>query len=251
MHNPFCISKDQLIQIFWGQSTDERLGKLLEKFSSRYSLFEMYQQIRTERGEVGEYFKKELESFSKKTAHEEITHAITLADFYFPDSNPVICFEMKHDFAKKEVRSLNEIIENIESDTEIDCLIKDNKKEFKFQLKQYPEKYKDWSPNKVIEYLDGSILPEGKYNNDSNSDLNVVIAIKPKLQSEFAEVRDFNKIHEHLISKNVKLREINFIYNRNMEHMVWYQVYPENGHYKIPWQDLSYHHAKRGFNLSK
>ena len=38
--------------------------------------------------------------------------------------------------------------------TEIDFLIKNPKQEFKFQLKQYPEKYKEWSTEKVIKYFD-------------------------------------------------------------------------------------------------
>jgi hypothetical protein len=237
--------------MFWGQSTRERLSRLIKKFFGKYSLLEIYQQVKAGRGEAGEYFKEELESFSKKTAHEEIAHAITLADFYFLDSKPVICFEMKRGFIKKEVENLNEILENLESNTEIDCLIEDGKREFKFQLKQYPEKYKDWSPNKVIKYLNESILPKSRYNNESNSDLIVVIAIKPELHSEFKETQDFSEIHKYLSSQSIKLREINFLYNRNMEHMVWYQVYPKKGHYKIPWQNLSYHQAKRRTTFRK
>ena len=136
MKNPFCISKDDLIQIFWGQSTDKKISDILKKFGKQYSLLKICQQMENRQGEVGEYFSKELERFSKKSTHEEIAHAITLADFYFLKSKPVICFEMKRAFKKNQVETFEELLENIENDTEIDCLLKDSHAEFHFQLKQ-------------------------------------------------------------------------------------------------------------------
>lgn len=195
-------------------------------------------------GEVGEYVEEENNKFATNTANAEIINAITLADFYFLKSDPVICFEMKNDFRQKKINGHRELTENLENDTEIDCLIRDEQREFKFQLKQYPEQYKEWSADKVTNYLDESILPRAaKYNNDSNKDLIIVITIKPELKSGFKE-EDFDKIYKYLSSKEIKLLEINFLYNRNIEHMVWHQVFPKNGYYKIPWQNLSYHKVK-------
>jgi len=93
--------------------------------------------------------------------------------------------------------------------------------------------------------LIASILSKNKYNNESNHDLIIIIAIKPEPESRFKELEDFKVIHNYLCSESIKLREINFLYNRNNEFMVWYQVYPRSGHYKIPWEKLSYHQAKK------
>ena len=170
--------------------------------------------------------------------------AITLADFYFLESDPVICFEIKRGYTGDKISSIEELVNKMESNTEIDCLIKDSQTAFKFQLKQYPEEYKEWSADKVIAYLDETILPIRKYNNELNKDLIIIIAIKPKADSSFKGVEDFDEIHKYLIKKEVRLKEINFLINLNMEYMVWNQAYPENGHYKIPWNQLSYHVAK-------
>ncbi len=245
MENQFCITQKKLVQIFWGNRNRVLIDTLIRKFSDKFSLPEMFEQMKTDKGEVGKYFKGEIRKFTKKTENEEIAHAITLADFYFLDSNPVICFKAKRKFKKEEIQTHKGLLENMESNTEIDCLIKDDHKEFKFQLKQYPEKYKEWSTSKVIDYLDRSILSKGKYNNEGNRDLIIVIAIKPERNSRFKEVQDFDKIHKHLSDKDIKLLEINFLYNRNNEHMVWFQVFPKNGHFKIPLQELSHNEARR------
>ncbi|MBU1923520.1 MAG: hypothetical protein KJ710_04615 [Candidatus Omnitrophica bacterium] len=248
MNNPICIPNERLIHLFYRQLTIEKTDRLIKHFSNKYSLADILGQLKAENGEVYEYDKNEIDKFATITAHEEIANAITLAGFYFLDTNPVICFEMKRGFNKKDVESIDELLDILETDTEIDFSIKDDRKEFHFQFKSYPEKYKNWNPKRVIEYLDKSILPQSEYNNDINSNLIIVISIKPEEQSNFRESQDFDKIYKYLKHQNIHLQEINFIYNRNMEHMVWYQVHPEKGHYKIPWQNLPYQRVK--FNSS-
>lgn len=244
MGNSFCIIKKELIQIFYGEMAGQRVEILLDKFYNKYSIQEILQQAQTGEGEIGEYVRKENDKFAEKTANDEIGNAIALADFYFPDTDPMICFKMKNGFNKNKIISCEELIKNIESNSEIDFVIKDKVKKFNFQLKQYPEKYKEWSVLKVIEYLDKAILPKEKYNNESNKDLIIVITIKPKQQSTFKRTKDFVEIHKYLSDKKNKLSEINFLYNKNNEHMVWYQVFPQCGYSKIPWKQLSYHQAK-------
>lgn len=232
-----------MIEIFHRGNAVAAIDDLRMRFPE-FSLGEIYKQFCAETGDVWEYQKKYFEKFSMKTENNELAHAITLADFYFPDSNPTICFEMKRGFRKKDVGTCEELIKNMESCTEVDCIVKDDSREFRFQLKQYPEKYKEWGVNEVIRYLDDEILTESKYNNKSNKDLIIVIHIQPERVSRFKESKDFSDIHKHLMSKDIKLLEINFLYNRNCESMIWYQVFPQKGYSKIPWEKLSYHKAK-------
>ncbi len=245
MENQLCITQKKLIQIFWTNRNKILIDALIQKFSGKFSLLEMIKQMETEKGEVGIYFKEEIKKFTKKTEANEIANAIDLADFYFLDSNPTICFKARRKFKGEEIQTYEELLGNMESDTEIDCLIKDDRKEFKFQLKQYPEEYKEWSTSKVIDYLDKSILPKAKYNNKGNRSLIIIIVIKPKMSSNFKEVQDFDKIHKYLSDKDIRLLEINFLYNRNNEHLVWFQVFPKNDHFKIPFQKLSYNKEKK------
>ena len=169
MNNPLCIPYERLIDLFYRKPTIEKIDRLIEHFSGKYSFAEIVEQYKSEKGEVYDYDKNEINEFAAVTAYEEIANAITLAGMYFPDSNPVVCFEMKRGFEKKDVESIEEINDNLETSTEIDFLIKDDKKEFHFQFKSYPEKYKNWSSKSVIGYLEKSILPRSKYNNESNS----------------------------------------------------------------------------------
>lgn len=245
MNNQLCIDKKRLIELFLVSNAKKTLNSALQKFWGRFSLVEIYEQMKAEKGEVEEYYKGELKKFSGKNINNEFSNAITLAEFYFPNSNPLICFEMKSDFIKKDVETCQELAENIESYTDVDCLIKDQNEGFKFQLKQYPEEYKEWSPAKVIEYLEKSVISEKKYNNEANKDLIIAITIKPERQSNFREEQDFQEIHEYLKGENIKLKEINFLYNRNNESMIWFQVFPGIGYNAIPWQKLSYHGAKK------
>lgn len=241
----FCIDKSTLIQIFWGGTTNDRMRDLISKFLGKYSFEEIYNQMESNSGEVGEYIISENKRFSTITANDEIANALTLADIYFPKTESQICFKMKSSFGQGKINTYEELLVNMESDTEIDFSIQSTKEAFKFQLKQYPEEYKEWSVEKVIDYLEKKILPNHKYNNESNKELIIVITIKPKLKSNFKEGVDFDAIYTSLHSKDIKLKEINFLYNRNNENMVWYQVYPENGHCKIPFDQLSYHEAKK------
>lgn len=245
MGKQVCIPKAKLIQMFWGKHAEGLVLDIIKKFSGEFTLEEIAKQLETGAGEVAEYQKGRIEAFSGKNANNEIANAITLADFYLPNLPCEVCFQMKNSFTGDVPGSSEELIENMETYTEIDCLIKGAGKEFKFQLKQYPEKYKEWSAEKVIKYLEEAVLPESKYNNKGNRDLSIVITIKPELHSNFKETEDFKKIHEYLRSKEIKLAEIVFLYNRNNDSMVWFQVFPRRGYNSIPFPKLSYNQAKK------
>lgn len=242
----FCISKENLNKLFYTELAETRLDLILEKFSDKYSPQEIFEQTESEQGEVGEFCKKQNDKFSEKTENVEIAHSIDLAQFYFPDENPEICFNLKNGSHKINIKTVEDLIKNIGPDTEIDCLIKNESRQFKFQLKEYPEKYLlGMTAQKVIEFLDKNILPPEKYNNKNNKDLIIIITLKPEINTEFKESSDFKIIHEYLKDKKIELTEIDFMYNRNCEYIVWYQVYPQLGHAKIPWVELPYQKVKR------
>lgn len=245
MKNQFCISKEDLAVLFYGETTKTRLDILLKKFEYKYLLNEIEEQMREGKGEVAEYFKGEVRRFSTKTENAEIANAISLADLYLVDLPSQVCFEMKNNFRQKTVKNSEELISNIEPDTEIDFIIKDDKKTFYFQHKQYPEKYKTWSVDEVIGYLEKEILPEHEYNNIGNKDLIIAITIQPEQISNLNDIEDFDKIYEYLKIKEIKLFEIIFLYNRNNESLVLHQVFPRNNHNKISMQDTSFYKARR------
>ena len=96
MGNRVCIPKEKLIQMFWGESAQERTSDVVRIFSGRFSLEEIVKQVETGIGEAAEYHKKQIETFAKKNVHNEIANAVMLADFYLPDCQSEICFQMKN-----------------------------------------------------------------------------------------------------------------------------------------------------------
>jgi hypothetical protein len=242
MNNPACIQKQDLLRMFWHDSTQSRLAALLEKFGDRFSLQEIHDQMQSGEGEVGEYFKNELKRFSTVTINDEVANALTLSDFYFPDAESSICFEMRSDFQGGCINDFKELADNVETATDIDFRIRNPDQIYDFQLKQYPEEYKEWSVERVLTYIEESVI--SKYSKDENKGLSIVITIKPTQLSNFKETEDFKQLHELLKDKEIALEEICFLYNRNNEHMVWYQVFPKRGYSKIDFENLSHYRAR-------
>ena len=241
----FCISKENLNKLFYTELGEERVNLILKNFSDKYSLSDIISMMNDENNEIGKFCKQQNDKFAVKTENVEIVHSIDLAELYFPNENPDICFNIKNSVQESEILTIKDLIQDIDPDTEIDCLIKNGSKQFKFQLKEYPEEYLELTPTKIIEFIDKKIISPEKYNTENNKDLIIVITLKPEVDTAFKELSDFKIIHEYLKQRDIKLLEINFLYNRNCEHLVWYQVYPQLGHSKIPWADLPYHKTKK------
>ena len=66
------------------------------------------------------------ESFARRTENVEFVTALGLSDFYFgPDTPTTISFEMRREFTGGPIATYEELIDNIESSTHIDCAVSD------------------------------------------------------------------------------------------------------------------------------
>lgn len=231
MNNPFCISKNKLYKMFWHDKSRDRFDKLIKKFSNKYIVEEMLDQVIREDGEVYDYFTQEIKTFTRTTTSEETASSFNLSDFYFGSNvETEICFEMKRSFSKKTISSYDELANNVECDTFIDCAIQLKNKKRIFQIKGYREDYHAHKTADLIKFLDKKLL--GGYGNMSGVIGAVLIQPIPWSNSEL----DFDEIHKYLntIKESITFDEIVFIWNEMQKSMVKYEVYPNNNIVKIP-----------------
>lgn len=238
MNNEFCLKKSQLRKL-WENKIRENTYGFIEKFAKDFSLEDFVEQMENDVGEVDKHHKQEITEFSRKTKNEEIYLAFELSNFYFGlDKETNICFSMKNNFRKKRVESYDELLENIESGTFIDCLIKYNEAELRFQIKGYKGEYQQFTNDAIFEYLKGKVFSH--YGDMSGIILAVIL--QPHISSKIDV--DFKKVHSDLVlfSEKITFSEIIFVYNENNQNIVLRRLFPDIivSKYPIKFQSKKY-----------
>jgi len=224
MNNGFCISKNALKDL-WLEKQKKRLFECIKEFNGKLSLQEMHDQMKSDDGVFNELITKSNSKFSSKTENVEVVAAFDLSDLYFPDSTDTeICFEMKSSFSYKkgEALSYDDIVNNIESKTHLDCLIRKDGKKFNFQIKRYPQSYLLYTTEAVNEYIKKIIEGYGDMK-----DTILIILLQPN--GDKTDNLNLKNVHEYLlsISKQISFNEVNFIFNEMNQRIKWLQVFPE------------------------
>ena len=229
MNNVFCINKKEL-KILWSGKQEDRLHKQINKFKDLLTLQEMFRQMEQDSGEFSEATTADTSKFSRVTANVEIGLALELADFYFPDAYPDICFEMKSGFSGV-ISSYDNLVENIESATHVDCSIKLEGRQFNFQIKRYPQSYCEYTNEAIIEFLGKTMKGYG----DMNGTI-LIVLLQPEPDPKAFDKMDFKAIHAGLVAIKEKITfdEIDFIFNERNQQIFWHQVFPQCGHAKKP-----------------
>jgi hypothetical protein len=224
----FCIGKEDFKQLF-EKNHRERLITLMGEFSDRLSPQDMLAQMESDTGAFAEAVAASTSRFTNKTENVEIITAFDLADFYFPDENSQVCLEVKDGFPDDAPVSYESIVANIESNTPIDCSIKSGGREFHFQIKRYPQKYRAHTREALVEFIAKTMRG---YTDMKGSILAVIL----QPASEEANGLSFKEVHEDLIAMKdeITFDEIDLIFNDRGQQMRWEQVYPENGHATKP-----------------
>lgn len=127
-----CLNRNKVEEIIKGQYLQNIISDVI---------FNKNPQLSTQ-----QKIKESTEKLSKRTFFQELYFSLLLSDFYFGQNiHTKICFEMKSGFdpALLESRdlSLEGLNEWVESRSPVDISILNSSKEFKFQIKTYPEKY--------------------------------------------------------------------------------------------------------------
>jgi hypothetical protein len=231
--NPYCISKNDLLELWINQQKDRTDG-FMKNFAGKFDMQEMVAQMEKEKGEFWDFFKTNTDKFANKTENVEVFMAVEIVDFYFKVEMDVnICFEMRTEFRGELIETLDELVSKIESDTHIDCSIKSKDLMLDFQIKRYPQQYKKFSGEAIIEFLKGVFSGYGEMKN-------VILAILLQPNTEEQTKLFFQEIHDQLMTmkEKVNFSEVVFIFNLSNKNVVFTRVYPDFvfSHKPIQWR---------------
>lgn len=120
---------------------------------------EIRQQVAAQAGPIVEDMNRATEAFARRTENVEFVTALGLSDFYFgPDTETTISFEMRRDFRPRSDATYEEITQNIESATHVDCAVTDGTRSLNFQIKRYPQAYLEHSNDAFLSWLDEDVI---------------------------------------------------------------------------------------------
>jgi len=233
----FCIPKNKLKALLEREIV-EFLDEERLKFSKKgMSLEEMVKQQTEESGPFDAAVTAAIERFTNKTENVEVHLAIALANIYDfgPPEQVTICFEMKSKFNGK-VNSLNDLTTNIENYTHVDCAIQSSGEEWRFQIKQYPSTYLDFTTEGIVNYLEKIFAKYGDM-----ADTKLILLLQPDTQEAAMTELDFKAMHQRLLSmaKNISFSEVAIVFNENMKIISLIRVFPDFKKGKTPLQFLS------------
>ncbi len=162
---------------------------------------------------LADKFEESVIKFSMRNLTLEIFSSLLLASFYFgTEANPNICFDMKLGFNSDTFKdgeiSFNDLEKWVESDTAIDCYISDQRQEFKFQIKSFPEKYKTLNTKTLVTYI--KELSQKKYGGMSD----VILTLVPQVKTPFSYLPvDLKVLGEKLSVTNIGFKEVVLLLN--------------------------------------
>lgn len=227
VNNKYCIS-NTLLKELWGKKNRNRLNNQILKFEN-LSLSEMTTQMENDKGIFYESMTEDTNKFTSKTQNVEILLATDLSEFYFPKIETEICFEMKRNFSAPKNISYDEITANIENNTYIDCSIRSGKKKFDFQIKRYSQEHFAFTSGAMSDF----ILKVVRGYGDMSKTI-LIILLQP--DKEPKDHFDFKEIYNNIsrIKNEISFDEINFVFNDELQQLIWWQVFPAFGLAKKP-----------------
>lgn len=228
MNNPYSASRDDLHSLFVASRRSFAETKLNEALQ-QYPHEEVSKQISAQTGPIVDEINRATESFARRTENVEFVTALGLSDFYFgPDTPTTISFEMRREFTGGPIATYEELIDNIESSTHIDCAVSDGARTLSFQIKRYPQAYLEHTNEAIINWLTQEVLPH--YPNMEGMTLIILLQPNtPPTQSAF----NFQELSVALthIENTITFDEIALSYtdfSNGNQLAVLHKLYPEH-----------------------
>jgi hypothetical protein len=229
MESKFCISKSAFKRLF-AQRQEAMLLRVIRSFDGIMTREMMLAQQEQEEGAFSDAMKAEYVKFGKKTENVEVLIAFQLADFYFSEADPDLCFEMRRDFSPDSATSYDSLVAGIESNIAIDCSIKANGRQFNFQIKRYPQEHLPHTSKALTEYIKKTIAGYGPMKGTS-----LVLLLQPNSEARNDDL-NFRQVHEEMVAikSSISFDEIVFVFNDSLQNIRWQQVFPKYGYSERP-----------------
>lgn len=232
MNNPYCDTFENVRALYIDHQ--KRLARARFDFWARmFPRHRIKEQLDTQSGTIIDDIKSIIRKAVGKTEFVEFLMALQMADFYFPNQEKQVCFDLKRGVDPKTIKTYQDLIESFEDYTHVDCLVRSGKESISFQVKRYRG---DNTPEAFISWLNERVLKH--YGNMSGTSL--VIVLQPAGGSAPAFALD--KVYEAFVrdaQANVSFDRVSMIYNDGgKKYMVLHELFPKH-HRKMIDLDLA------------
>ena len=227
LNNPFCASFEDVRQLYIEHTKLHTWERFLH-WTRIFSREQIKDQLDKQKGEIIDDIDKYVKTTMKKTEFVEFAAALQLADFYFPNEQKQICFDLKRNVDPKKIKFFEDLINSFEDNTHIDCLVQTSNQKLSFQIKRdysdhTPEGFADWVNKKVF----------AKYGNMSGTSL-VIFLRAPSDESPI----DLNKLYTLFIdgcSRKNTFDKVSILYHDKAEgYFTLHELLPEHKRVQIP-----------------
>lgn len=237
MNNPYCASYEHTLSLFSDkqkQRTYLRLSHLLKK----YTRTQIEEQLAQNKGEAVDGNIEDLRPEIHKNEFTEYLLALQLADFYFPNEDKQICFELKRGVDPESIRTYDDLIRSFDDHTHIDCAVTSANKVTSFQIKRYRG---DNTHEAFIDWLNIKVLMA--YGNMNKTSL-IVLMQTDSVTGTMAMDKLFEKFQKEA-QNNVTFDEVAVLYNDGKAgYLTLHYLYPKHRRVLIS-MDLALKRLKR------
>lgn len=228
MNNPYCASYESLRSLLLIRQR-KLLADRLRHWLTVFSYEEIEEQVSKGLGKVVDESMALSQADAKKSETTELLSALQLADFYFPNKDKKVCFDLRQKVNPALIQDCDDLMNAFEDHTHIDFIVRATKKELSFQLKRYRLDHDHkifiaWLKEKVIRHygdMSGTrlVILLQSYNGTSK-----VLAVDKLYEMFVQEVR-----------QSVTFDEIFLMYNDAVSgYVVLHQLFPLHKRKLIP-----------------
>lgn len=221
MNNPFCASFEEVRDLYVTHMKAES-RKNYDESTSNLTRAEIKNQLDTQKGGLIDGIRNLIKKMTKQTEFVEFLAALQLADFYFPNENKNICFEIKRSVNPKDIRTYEDLTGSFESYTHIDCQVRNADRTISFQIKR---DYSDHTPKGFSIWLNEKVFK--KYAEMSGTALVIFLGV-PKDN----RVVELNKYYEEFVkncTEHISFDSVSILYNDNDSgHIVLHELFPNH-----------------------
>lgn len=220
MNNPYRASFEKVRDLYVVHMKAQSRQNY-DDWAKKIPRTEIKHQLDTQKGGLIDGIRKLIKSTTKQTEFVEFLAALQLADFYFPNENKDVCFELKRNVKSEDIKSYQNLISSFESNTHIDCEVIAGDQKISFQIKR---DYSDHTPNGFATWLNNKVFK--KYGEMKSTSLVVFLGAPA---GTIIEIDKFYAEFSKECVPNITFDEVSLLYNdKTAGHMVLHEFYPNH-----------------------
>ena len=221
MNNPYCASFEEVRDLYVTYMEAEA-RKNYDEGTNGLTREEIKKQLDTQTGRLIEGIRNFIKKMTTQTEFVEFIAALQLADFYFPNENKDICFEIKRGVKPESIKTYGDLTGSFEDYTHIDCEVRATNNSISFQIKRDGS---DRTPVGFATWLNAKIFK--KYGEMSGTALVVFLGV-PKDNRVVALDKYYEEFTKNCVD-NISFDSVSILYNDNDSgHLVLHELFPKH-----------------------